>query len=63
MRDGHRDLFMDTGAVMTKELYDKSVKGGLYVKEGKLKVKIFTLLISFIRFAYVFFQDIRAQAF
>ena len=40
MRDGHRDLFMDTGAVVTKELYDKSVKGGLYVKDGKLsKVK------------------------
>ena len=42
MRDGHRDLFMNTGAVMTKESYDKSVKGGLYVnlKDGKLsKVK------------------------
>jgi hypothetical protein len=39
MRDGHRDIFMDTGAVMTKALYDKLVKGGLYVKDGKLKLK------------------------
>jgi len=39
MRDGYRDLFMDTGAVMTKELFDISVKGHLYVEDGKLKVK------------------------
>ena len=39
MRDGYRDLFMDTGEVMTKELYGLSVKGRLYVQNGKLKVK------------------------
>jgi hypothetical protein len=39
MRDGYRDLFMDTGEVMTKELYDISVEGRLYVEDGKLKVK------------------------
>jgi len=39
MRDGYRDLFMDTGEVMTKELYDISVEGRLYVKDRKLKVK------------------------
>lgn len=38
MRDGYRDLFMDTGEVMTRELYDISVEGGLLVKDGKLKV-------------------------
>jgi len=38
MRDGYRDLFMDTGEVMTKELYDLSVEGRLYVEDGKLKV-------------------------
>jgi len=39
MRDGYRDLFMDAGEVMTKELFDLSVKGRLYVQDGKLKVK------------------------
>lgn len=39
MRDGYRDLFMDTGEVMTKELYDISVEGRLYVEDKKLKVK------------------------
>lgn len=39
MRDGYRDLFMDTGEVMTKELYDISAEGRLYVEDGKLKVK------------------------
>ena len=39
MRDGYRDLFMDTGEVMTKELYDISVEGRLYVEDRKLKVK------------------------
>jgi len=39
MRDGYRDLFMDTGEVMTKELYDISVEGRLYVKDRKLKVQ------------------------
>ena len=37
MRDGYRDLFMDTGEVMTKELYDISVEGRLYVEDRKLK--------------------------
>ena len=37
MRDGYRDLFMDTGEVMTKELYDISVEGWLYVEDRKLK--------------------------
>jgi hypothetical protein len=39
MRDGYRDLFMDTGEVMTRELYDISVEGRLYVEDKKLKVK------------------------
>ena len=39
MRDGYRDLFMDTGEVMTKELYDISVEGRLDVQDGKLKVR------------------------
>jgi hypothetical protein len=39
MRDGYRDLFMDTGEVMTKELYDISVEGRLYVEDRKLKVR------------------------
>jgi len=39
MRDGYRDLFMDTGEVMTEALYDLSVKEQLYVQDGKLKVK------------------------
>jgi hypothetical protein len=39
MRDGCRDIFMDTGAVMTKALYDKYHKGGLYMKDGKLRIK------------------------
>ena len=39
MRDGYRDLFINTGEVMTKELYDISFKGRLYVEDGKLKIK------------------------
>ena len=39
MRDARHAPFMDTGEVMTKELYDICLEGRLYVKDGKLKVK------------------------
>ena len=39
MRDGIRDLFMDTGEVMTRELDDIAVEGRLYVEDGKLKIQ------------------------
>jgi len=39
MRDGYRDIFMDYGSVITKAQYGEFVKGGLYVKDGKPKVK------------------------
>jgi len=39
MNDGTRDLFMETGEVMTKELYDIAVEGRLYVEDGKLKIQ------------------------
>ena len=39
MKDGIRDLFMETGEVMTKELYDIAVEGRLYVEDGKLKIQ------------------------
>jgi len=38
MRNSIRDLFMETGEVMTKELYDLSVEDRLYVQDGKLIV-------------------------
>jgi hypothetical protein len=39
MKDGIRDMFMETGEVMTKELYDTAVEGRLYVKGGKLVIR------------------------
>ena len=38
MRDGTRDLFIDTGEIMTKEMYDIAVEGRLYVEDGKLRI-------------------------
>jgi len=36
VRDGLRDLFLETGEVMTKEKRDLAINGGLYIKDGKL---------------------------
>lgn len=52
--------------VMTKELYDICLKGRLYVEDGNLKWKpyssmILLIRIVFIRFPYVFFQNIQVR--
>ena len=39
MKDGIRDMFMETGEVMTRELYDIAVEGRLDVEDGKLKIQ------------------------
>jgi hypothetical protein len=39
MEDGIRDLFMETGEVMTKEKYALAVEDRLYVEDGKLQVR------------------------
>ncbi len=39
MEDGIRDLFMQTGEVITKEMFEIAEEGRLYVEDGKLKVQ------------------------